>query len=73
MNTFENITLFKNLSEDKLESIQNKIKIEKFDNGKKIIVQGEIGDKFYIIKSGRNHHHLQQLTWKTRLQTLTDN
>ena len=53
LNTFENITLFKNLSEDKLESIQNKIKIEKFDNGKKIIVQGEIGDKFYIIKSGR--------------------
>ena len=53
LNTFENIALFKNLSEDKIEILQSKLKIEKFDNGKKIITQGETGDKFYIIKSGR--------------------
>ena len=53
LNTFDNIALFKNLSEDKLESLPSKLKIEKFENGKKIITQGEVGDKFYIIKSGR--------------------
>jgi cGMP-dependent protein kinase len=53
MHSLDNIALFKNLSEDKLSVIQSKLKIEKFDNGKKIIVQGETGDKFYIIKSGR--------------------
>ena len=51
--SLENIYLFKNLSEDKIELIRNKLKIEKFENGKKIITQGETGDKFYIIKSGR--------------------
>ena len=51
--SFDQITLFKNLSEDKLEILFSKLKIEKFDNGRKIINQGEIGDKFYIIKSGR--------------------
>lgn len=53
LNTFDNIALFKNLSDEKREVLQSKLKIEKFDNGKKIIVQGEMGDKFYIIKSGR--------------------
>ena len=51
--SFDQIAFFKNLSEDKLEILQSKLKIEKFDNGRKIISQGEIGDKFYIIKTGR--------------------
>ena len=42
--SFDQIALFKNLSEDKLEILQSKLKIEKFDNGRKIISQGEIGD-----------------------------
>ena len=50
---FENIAFFKNLSEDKIELLESKLEIETFDNGRKIISQGEIGDKFYIIKSGR--------------------
>lgn len=53
VSTFDNIAMFKNLSEDKLEILQSKIKIEKFEGGKKIINQGETGDKFYIIKQGR--------------------
>ena len=51
--SFENIAFFKNLSDDKIELLESKLKIESFDNGRKIINQGEIGDKFYIIKSGR--------------------
>ena len=50
---FENIAFFKNLSEDKIELLESKLIEESFDNGRKIISQGEIGDKFYIIKTGR--------------------
>ena len=53
MTSFDQITLFKNLSEDKIELLQSKLTIEKFENGRKIITQGEQGDKFYIIKTGR--------------------
>jgi len=49
----DNINLFKNLSEDKKEKIEKNLKIEKFNNGKKIISQGQIGNKLYIIKKGR--------------------
>jgi len=49
----DNINLFKNLSEDKKEKIEKNLKLEKFNNGKKIISQGQIGNKLYIIKKGR--------------------
>ena len=53
LNSFGNISLFRILSDDKIEFLQNNLKIEKFQNGKKIINQGDVGDKLYIIKSGR--------------------
>ena len=53
LNSFENISLFRILSEDKIEYLQNKLKIETYQNGKKIINQGEIGDKLFIIIKGR--------------------
>ena len=53
MTSIDQIALFKNLSDDKIELIESKLKIEKFENGRKIITQGEQGDKFYIIKTGR--------------------
>ena len=53
LNSFGNISLFRILSDEKLEFLQNNLKIEKFQNGKKIINQGDVGDKLYIIKSGR--------------------
>lgn len=51
--SFDQIHMFKILSDDTIESLRSKLVIEKFDNGQRIITQGEIGDKFYIIKSGR--------------------
>ena len=51
--SIENINLFKNLSENKKEFLQQHLQTETFNNGHKIINQGETGDKFYIIKSGR--------------------
>ena len=53
LNSVGNIPLFRILSDDKIEFIQNNLQIEKFQNGKKIINQGDIGDKLFIIKSGR--------------------
>ena len=53
LNSFGNIPLFRILSDDKIEFLQNNLKIEKFQNGKKIINQGDIGDKLFIIKQGR--------------------
>lgn len=46
------IALFKNFSQQKMQLISKMIKIEKFENGKNIIKQGESGNKFFIVKSG---------------------
>ena len=53
LNSFGNISLFRILNDEKIEFLQNNLKLEKFQNGKKIINQGDIGDKLFIIKSGR--------------------
>ena len=53
LNSFGNISLFRILSDEKIEFLRNNLKIEKFQNGKKIINQGDVGDKLFIIKSGR--------------------
>ena len=53
LSSFDNIPLFRILSDEKIEFLQNNLKIEKFQNGKKIINQGDIGDKLFIIKQGR--------------------
>ena len=53
LNSFGNISLFRILSDEKIEFLQNNLKVEKFQNGKKIINQGDVGDKLFIIKSGR--------------------
>ena len=53
LTSFGNIPFFRILSDDKIEFLQNNLKVEKFQNGKKIINQGDIGDKLFIIKQGR--------------------
>ena len=53
INTLSKIRFFNNLTDDKKELIQKELKIEKFNNGKKIIMQGNTGNKLYIIKEGR--------------------
>ena len=53
INTLSKIRFFRSLNDDKKELIQKELKIEKFNNGKKIIMQGAIGNKLYIIKEGR--------------------
>ena len=53
INTLAKINFFRNLTDEKKESIQKELKTEKFNNGKKIIMQGQSGNKLYIIKEGR--------------------
>ena len=53
MDQIRRIPLFKTLPEVKLNNITNNIKIEKFESGEYIIKQGELSNKFYIIKTGK--------------------
>jgi len=53
LDSFGKIPLFRNFPQKKLDVLSNVIKIQSFENGKKIIKQGEVDDKFYIIKSGK--------------------
>ena len=46
------VNLFKNFTNQKLEDLSRKIKIEKIPNGKNVITQGEQGTRFYIVKKG---------------------
>ncbi len=52
LGSIADIPLFKNFSQQKLQTICDLIKVESFENGKSIIVQGQHGNKFYILKSG---------------------
>ncbi len=53
MESLDKIPLFKNFSVKKIEILSSITKKEKFDNGKRIIEQGEIDFKFYIVKTGK--------------------
>ena len=47
------VNLFKNLTQKKLESISEKIKVMKIKKDDNLITQGEEGTQFFIIKSGK--------------------
>jgi cGMP-dependent protein kinase len=53
LETLQKVHLFKNFTLKKLEILAEKIGVERYENGKKIITQGEEGSKFYIVKSGK--------------------
>ena len=47
------IVLFKSFSQLKLYKLLELINVEKYKKGTKIITEGKIGDKFYIVKKGQ--------------------
>lgn len=53
MKAIEDNRLFRNLNQSKKDLIKKNLKIEKFNNGDKILIQGNIGNKLYIIKKGK--------------------
>ena len=53
IDTLSKVSVFKNLSKTKMEILTSKIRVENFSDGQKIITEGETGDKFYIVKSGK--------------------
>jgi len=53
LESFSKIQIFKNFSQKKMDILSSITNIEKFDNGKRIIIQGETDTKFYIVKTGK--------------------
>lgn len=53
MESLNKIPLFRNFSQKKMEILSSITNIEKFDNGKRIIIQGETDSKFYVVKNGK--------------------
>ena len=53
INTLKKISIFKNLSDLKLSKISDKIKIKKFEAKNVIIKSGEMGEEFYMVKTGK--------------------
>ena len=53
INKLKKSYLFKNLSENTLESIAKNMKKEKFNKGDKIIEEGTYGNTFYLISKGK--------------------
>ena len=53
IDTLSKVSVFKNLSNTKMNLLTSKIGIENFEDGQKIISEGETGDKFYIVKKGK--------------------
>lgn len=53
LESLDKIPLFKNFSTKKMDILSTITKKEKFDNGKRIIKQGETDSKFYIVKTGK--------------------
>lgn len=52
LDSIQHIPLFKNFNQTKLQKLCKLIKIEQFENGKNIIVEGQSGNKFYIVRAG---------------------
>jgi cGMP-dependent protein kinase len=48
----QKISIFKNFTQKKLQILSKKIQTQKFQEGDKVIIEGEDGSKFYIIKKG---------------------
>ena len=53
LDCLKHVPLFKSLSSVKMNLIANKVKIENFKNGEKVITQGQDGSKLYILKIGK--------------------
>jgi cGMP-dependent protein kinase len=53
LESLEKVPLFKNFTQKKKELLTTMIKLETYENGRKIIIQGETDQKFYIVKNGK--------------------
>lgn len=53
-NSIEKNLLFRNLDQDQHEDILNAMKEVKVERGTKVIVQGAVGDFFYVVEQGKS-------------------
>jgi cGMP-dependent protein kinase len=65
----QKISIFRNFTNKKLQVLSKKIQIDKFEEGETIIVEGEEGSKFYIVKKGNVDIFVQG----NYIRTITEN
>lgn len=53
INTLNNVPLFKNMTQFKIEALASVIEIKKYKAKEKIVVEGEEGSQFFIVKTGK--------------------
>lgn len=53
LDSVNKVPLFKNFTQKKKEILSSIVFVETYENGKKIITQGETDSRFYIVKSGK--------------------
>lgn len=53
LESLKHVPLFRSLSNNKMNLIANKVKIETFKSGEKVIIEGQDGSKLYILKTGK--------------------
>ena len=68
MKAIEKIKLFRHLNKAKKELIEKNLKVEKFNNGEKILIQGNTGNKLYIIKKGKVDFFLDSKYMKSKVE-----
>lgn len=52
INTLHNVPLFKNMTQYKLEGLASHVETRKYAANEKVVVEGEEGNEFFVIKSG---------------------
>ncbi|MCX7698850.1 MAG: cyclic nucleotide-binding domain-containing protein [Candidatus Goldbacteria bacterium] len=70
-NALQKVDFFYNLSFGELDELIQALRKRKAKKGEKIIKQGEIGDKFYIIGSGEVSVHIKKGLISNKVATLT--
>ena len=64
----DKIGIFKNLESSKKKLIQKNLKTDKFKNNEKILIQGNEGNKLYIIKQGKVDFFLNSKYVKSKFE-----
>ena len=58
--------LFEALSDGEIEKIVHAMKVSDYEPGQAVIRQGDVGDNFYVVKSGKYDVYLKSVSMGTQ-------